>query len=137
MSRNCSVTIAWADAEYVFQLKLGQLEELQEKCDAGPFVIYERLVTHTCRLNDWRETIRLGLIGGGMKPPDALKLVRRYVDERPWAESILPATVILGAAIRGIPDEEPGKAEAAEPKGESPNSPEESSVSPPSTEPVL
>ncbi len=136
MARDCSTTFSWADGEYTFRLKLGQVRELQEKCDAGPRELAIRLASGKERVDDVRETIRLGLIGGGLTPEQALKLVKRYVDERPFVESIMPAQAILSAWLVGAPDEEPGKAEAVETRGESPSYPEGNSASPPSTEPV-
>ncbi len=58
-------------------LGLGELLELQEKCDAGPAQIVARLEGGTWRVQDLRETLRLGLIGGGMTPTDAMVKVRR------------------------------------------------------------
>jgi hypothetical protein len=112
MSSNASITLAWADGDYLFRLPIGQLRELQEKCGAGPMVIYQRLHSGEWRVDDVRETLRLGLIGGGMKPVEALVLVKRYVDERPWAENVLPATAVILAAVMGVPDDKVGKPEA-------------------------
>lgn len=132
MSRDGSVTFAWADGEYTFRLALGQLRELQEKADAGPAYILNRLQSGRWLVDDARETLRLGLIGGGMKPADALKLIQRYFDERPLLESIHPAAAVLLAALVGAEDEPLGKTEAAkeQPQGSS----AESSASPPSME---
>lgn len=99
-----TIELDFADGRYSFCVaKLAQIFELQEKCDAGPNQIFERLRAGTWRVNDFRETIRLGLIGAGMEPLAALKLVRRYVDERPWHESVLTGAQILMAALVGVP----------------------------------
>jgi hypothetical protein len=96
------ILLPFADGVYAFALWYGQLHELQEKTDAGPLVIYNRVLSGTWRYDDVRETIRLALIGGGegwvgadlgddgqptdgaipIKVTDVLanKLVRRYVD---------------------------------------------------------
>jgi len=113
MSRAANIDIVWGDGEHVFRLAIGQLRELQEKCNAGPAEIYRRLSLGTWRLEDIRETLRLGLIGGGMKPPEATKLVGRYVDERPLMESIQPAQLVLMAVLTGAPDEPLGKPKPA------------------------
>ena len=105
MTRSAEVTFFWADDEHSFALKWGQLIELQEKCDAGPYVILERLAANAWRMEDISEIIRLGLIGGGMPPVPALKLVKRYVKDRPPVESVQPAQVILAAALVGAPEE--------------------------------
>lgn len=112
MSSDASITLAWADGDYRFRLPIGQLRELQEKCDAGPMVILDRLRVGKWLVDDIRESIRLGLIGGGMKPLDALVLVKRYVDERPLAENVVHATAVLLAAVMGVPGDPVGKLQA-------------------------
>jgi hypothetical protein len=133
MSRDGSIVFDWADGEYRFRLGLAQLRELQEKCDAGPDHIRQRIETGTWRVDDLRETLRLGLIGGGLAPEKALGIVKRYVDGRPLYESRLPAQIVLMAALVGAGDEDlGGKAEVTEEAPE-PTSREESSLSSPST----
>lgn len=105
MSRDASVSFAWADGEYTFRLRIGELRELQEKCDAGPGTIARRLFDRSFFVDDILQAIRLGLIGGGMAPTEALKLVRRYVEERPLEENRLPAFAIVEAALSGVSDE--------------------------------
>lgn len=131
MSRDASVTFDWGDGTHTFRLGVGQIRELQEKCDAGPAFILSRLSSGAWLVDDLIQTHRLGLIGGGMKPVDAVALVRRYVEERPLLESVLSAQAILHALLVGVPDESLGKAEAATEKASLP-SPEEKSDSPPS-----
>jgi hypothetical protein len=137
MSRDAAVTLDFADGSYRFRLGYKELEELQESVDAGPWYLLgqfsalsQMLVNPsavrglTVRMP--REIIRIGLIGGGMKPADALRLVRLYVDERPPDESISVAFKVLTAALRGADDEADIKKKV---EGESPSTtyPEESS----------
>lgn len=105
MSRSATLVLDWADDAYTFRLAWGQLEELQEACNAGPQRILVRLASDDWRTRDVRETIRLGLIGGGLEPAKALKLVRAYVEDRPPAENVVIALAILQAAIIGAPEE--------------------------------
>lgn len=133
MSRSAKVTLSWGDGEYVFRLRIGELVELQEKCDAGPAFILERLATQRWKVQDIRETIRLGLMGGGLTPTKALALVTRYVDSRPLQENINHAYVILASAIVGHEDEPLGKAEGETEETGSQTSPEENSDLPNST----
>lgn len=113
MSRSAQIELDWADGSYPFRLAWGQLAELQEKCDAGPYIVLQRLHNGTWRLSDIADTIRLGLIGGGMAPVDALKKVRTYVEERPPMENVIFAQAILSAALMGAPDERVGENDAA------------------------
>lgn len=134
-NRNGIVTADFGDGEYAFRLAIGQLEELQEKTDAGPYVVLRRLFDGTWRVADIRETIRLGLIGGGLEPLKALNLVRRYIDDRgSWLASASIAQAILGASLSGAPEEEPGKSAAPEAKENPPSSQTDGSPSAPSTE---
>lgn len=105
MSRSAEITLDWADGTYPFALKWGQLIELQEKTDAGPFVVLERFSSGTWRVEEITNTIRLGLIGGGMPPIEALKKVRTYVEDRPPLENLTTAQAILSAGLVGAPDE--------------------------------
>lgn len=130
MSRDASISVAWGDGEHRFRLAIGQLRELQEKADAGPAEILDRLSSGRWRINDVRETVRLGLIGGGMSPPEAHKLTVRYVDDRPWLESVPIAQAVLMAALIGVPEEPVGKEAAAEAETEA----TDASPSPPSME---
>jgi len=103
----------WADGHYRFRLGIGQWREIEEKCNAGPAEIYGRLLRGNWRMNDLRETIRLGLIGGGTTPADALSLTKRYVDERPLLESVPLALIIVGVALTGPIEDSPKVGEAA------------------------
>lgn len=137
MSRLGLISINWADGEYSFALKIKQLIELQEKCDAGPPHILARLEGNAWRVNDIRETIRLGLIGGGLDPSKALKLTINYVDEMPLGENALFAQVILAAAILGAPEgQEDAPAEKPEADQEASPFREASFAGPPISEQV-
>lgn len=117
MSRDASITLTWADGDYVFRLGWGEIAKLQEAVDAGPYVVYQRLLDGTWRVGDISHTIRFGLIGGGMPPTDALKKVRDYVEARPPLENLVVAQAILSAALAGAPDEKLGEAGAADRTG--------------------
>lgn len=109
MSRDASLTLDWADGTFVFRLAWGELEKLQEACDAGPYVVLGRLVDGSWKIGDIGNVIRLGLIGGGMPPVEALKKVRSYVEDRPPMENLMFAQAIMSAAVVGAPEEPIGK----------------------------
>lgn len=120
MDKRCSVMpngdieLSFGDGDHKFNIaKIGQALELEEKCGgAGVAEILDRLRTNRWKLNDVRETIRLGLIGGGLTPVNALNVVKRYVDDRPWAESLLVAQAVMIAAVVGVPGDLVGKDKA-------------------------
>lgn len=137
-----ALELLFADGEYLFDLKLPQMAELQEK--RGPiFAVYGRVlkgrflvgdVTYAdttageSNAEDLFETIRLGLIGGGrglvdgkevvVTPLTAKTLVERYCHTRPLKESWSIAAAVLSARIEGYEPkkEEPAPAPAPESK---------------------
>ncbi|MBB3944703.1 hypothetical protein GGQ73_000628 [Rhizobium skierniewicense] len=111
--RDGRIEFDWADGTYSFRLAWGQLAELQEKCDAGPYVVLQRLHSGSWRIEDITNIIRLGLIGAGLQPAAALKLVRAYVEDHPPMENLIPAQVILSASLMGAPEEKVGEDDAA------------------------
>ncbi len=109
-NRNAAVDLDFGGGTYRFRLAMGELEELQEVAGAGPYHSLRRLLAGDWHLQDVRDTIRLGLIGGGLPANDALKLTRRYVDERPdWLRNATLAIAVLSAALAGAPEEQPSK----------------------------
>ena len=135
MTRDASITLDWADGTYTFRLAWGQLMELQDQCDAGPYVVLNRLAGGTWKMQDVTQPIRLGLIGGGMTPPQALLLTRRYVEDRPPMENWATAYAVLSAGILGHAEDVPKK-KARKPRSGSMTSPTENSDLPKSSEPV-
>lgn len=115
MSRDASIILAFGDAEYLFRLAWGELAKVQEACDAGPFVVLDRLRDSSCRLEEIAEVIRWGLIGGGLEPAKATRLIKLYVEGRPPAENRLTAYVVMAAGCHGAPEEQ------IEKKSEAPN----------------
>jgi hypothetical protein len=106
LSRDGSITLAWAGGEHQFRLGWGELRSIQEACDAGPFVVLERLGNGSWKLEDISSVIRFGLIGGGVPPVEASKLVRLYVEKFPPAESCIVAHAVLTAGCIGAPEEQ-------------------------------
>jgi hypothetical protein len=122
MSRHGAIEQDFGDGTYTFRLGLDEIEELERKRDLSIFQIVMRLSPEQreARLSDLSEVLRLGLIGGGMKPVEAMALVRRYVDQRPLDESRDIAYAVGLAALMRLHSteiEEPpaGEAEAAGP----------------------
>ncbi|MAM13022.1 MAG: hypothetical protein CML23_21740 [Rhizobiaceae bacterium] len=109
MMRDARIEQPFGDGIYPFRLGYGQITELQEKCDCGPMRLLSRLQSGDWKIEDVFETVRIGLIGGGMEPKEALKLAGRYVKERPPLESHPLALAIVFAGLAGAPDETVGE----------------------------
>ena len=109
--RDARINAFFGDGDHDFRLGIGELRELQEKCGVGPGVLEKRLRTlsNDWRVDDVREVLRVGLCGGGMKPPTAHLLVTRYVDELPaWADNVELAHRVVISAFVGSQLEEGG-----------------------------
>lgn len=130
MSRSARYTGPFGDGPHDFQLRIAELEELQELTDAGPEEVFHRISEGRWRVADIRETIRLGLKGAGMVALTARAMVDRYAGPGQLADNKELATCILAAALVGAPDED---APSGEMQGESGPSPDESSGSQTST----
>ena len=111
MSRTAKVRRFFGDGDHDFKIGVGEGEELQDLFDCGLLVLLERV--SLLRTRDIRETLRCGLVGGGMKPEEAYRLVDRYAVPAYWIENGALAADVIQAALRGTPDEPLG-----EPKGE-------------------
>lgn len=123
--------IAWAGGEHAFALDLGLLRALQDRCDAGPEQVFLRLGDFSWRVDDVTETIRLGLMGGGMSRDDAARLMDRVTATVPLMRLKLVALSVLAHALAGPEDDRPG-----ERQGGVAEAPPESGSSRPSTETV-
>lgn len=135
-----ALELEFADGAYLFDLKLPQLEELQDK-RGGIFALYGRVLkgrylyegvaisdttAGEADSRDLFETIRLGLIGGGRGLVDgkeievsaltAKTLVERYCHAAPLKESWAVAAAILAAKIEGYAPkkDEPAQGPAAD-----------------------
>lgn len=134
MSRSGDITLDFGGEERTFRLGYGQWRKIQEKCDAGPPEILARLsqpffasnqglkwdaiigagLLGTWRVDDIREVVLQGLLGANMPGPEALKLVRDWVEERPPIEGLSIAYRIVFSWMNGAGDEDPvGKSQAA------------------------
>ena len=111
-NRSGKISLPFGDDTHVFKLGYGQIKELQDTVDAGPFVIFDSLLKNTWKIEYIRETIRCGLVGGGMAAHEAIHMVKTYVEDvesYPLRANVLIAAAILNAALMGAPEEEVGK----------------------------
>lgn len=132
MSRSAGITLGFAGEDREFRLSIGPLRALQEKTDAGPMELLQRCAAGNWRVDDLRETVLRGLIGGGMDNSSATRLVQANFDDQPLQQFVTLAQGILLAAVMGAEDEDLGELEGE--KEAASLSPTESSDSPPSTE---
>lgn len=114
MQRHASIELDWADGTFTFRLGMDELEELERKLDRSVFAIFRDARHTSLRSYEISEVIRIGLLGGGMKPADALAKVRRYC-ELDWFAANEAAMKVVGAALTPLEKqkaEKPGKPKA-------------------------
>ncbi len=131
MNRHGAIEITWAGGDHTFRLGLDEVEELEAATDMSIFLLHSAMASSSpfAKVRHYSETIRIGLIGGGMSPVDARLMARRYVDQRPLVESVALAAVIIRAALERVHSNEvdtsSGEAETVEPNGSTSPSSEE------------
>jgi hypothetical protein len=114
---HCIYTGELGGEERQFALYLGQWEELEGIVNCGPLELFNKLARLEFRANWLREITRLGLIGGGMNPIEAKKLVTRYVDNVPFSEAWPLAFQIVARACHR-PNEEGNSKKKEETEGD-------------------
>lgn len=109
MQADGSVDLVFGGDERCFRLGIAELLALQERRDSGPLEVATRLQIGTWRVEDITETIRLGLIGGGMDGKAARALVDAFVGPGHITEHALTALAVLLTALQGVPGDPVGK----------------------------
>ncbi|GJD52405.1 hypothetical protein OPKNFCMD_5170 [Methylobacterium crusticola] len=113
MSRDGHVDLDLDGTTYRFRLALGDLEALQEVTGQGPAELLHRFhAGRRYRFRDVRDTLRVGLIGGGTPVPRAHAVARR-LDGLPCIPLIARAALVLAAGLEGTEEEPVGRAGAA------------------------
>lgn len=128
MNHQAEVVLDFGDGEYLFRLNVKQIVELEEKCLAAFAVVHARLWNGIWTVNDVTETIRLGLIGGGMDPAKARKLTERY--GVPFKHSYPIAKLVINAPMFGFEVSPLGKDQATAPANQSASTSPSSSPQP-------
>ncbi|NKX47807.1 gene transfer agent family protein [Rhodobacteraceae bacterium R_SAG8] len=88
-------------ADHSFTLTDNMVTELERVTDTGIGAFYQRMIAMHFKATDLAEIIRLGLIGAGMHPQEAMQLVNTYARNRPMAETFPLALDILDARWNG------------------------------------
>jgi hypothetical protein len=96
----------FGDAEYDFRLTPSLVIELEHKTGTGIGALCTRVFNKHFAQSDIHETIRLALIGGGVAPERATKLMASYAVDRPLSETYPVAVAILDNVWFGQPNHE-------------------------------
>ena len=88
-------------ADHSFTLTDDMIIELERLTDIGIGAFYQRVIAMAFKSDDLTQIIRLGLIGAGMHPQQAMQLVQTYANNRPMSETFPLALDILDARWNG------------------------------------
>lgn len=102
----------FGDAEYDFRITSPLVIELEHKISAGIGSLCSRVFAKQFALSDIHETIRIALIGGGIAPERAAKLIASYAIDRPLSEIYPLAVAILEDLWFGQPNHEADNGQA-------------------------
>lgn len=91
----------FGDGEKVFALTDDMIAELERLSGLGIGALYLRAAKAEFTLNHLVQIIRLGLIGGGSSPEEAMHLINAYGRNRPVDELFPIAMDILDARWSG------------------------------------
>ncbi len=114
------IELNWVGGEHSFALRLGELQALQDATGEGPGASLQRLFASMqsgAMLGPWKiadviDTVRLGLIGGGMERTKAATIVRKAVEHHNITSMVATASEILLDAL-AEKDPDAGEAEGA------------------------
>jgi hypothetical protein len=135
MSRHGDISLPFGTEERVFRLGIGELRKIEERCNAGAPELMTRLaplvravqgkltfsqilaagMLGSWRIDDVREPILQGLIGGGMGATEAGLLVRSELDSKLSIHFAPIAFLILEAAFHGPEEDLPDMGERKAP----------------------
>jgi hypothetical protein len=98
-------TAFFGDGEKTFALTSTLIRELERTTGYGIGALFERIRSRLYSQHDLFETIRLGLIGGGTAPQEAVSLISTYAVDRPLSESLAIAVNLLAVVMFGADDQ--------------------------------
>lgn len=124
----------WIGGEHLFTLKFGQIEALQDATDMGLEALANRFVSGDWKQSDLLETVRQGLLGGGLDAKKASNLSFGLAERGMGLLHFkAPALDAINNALLNKPDDFLGKMGATA----EPPKPPESGNSAKSTGPLL
>lgn len=116
MSADGSIELPFGDGRHLFRLPIGQWRVLEELRKIGPRRLYDRVRQGDWFVDDLYHAIRLGLIGGGLAAPEALRLTDLYFGDWLASKGLLNAEglviLIMGTSLAGMETDPVGKPKA-------------------------
>ncbi|MGB3536796.1 MAG: GTA-gp10 family protein [Mesorhizobium sp.] len=126
MSRHGQIDIRLGGKLATYRLGLDEIEELEELIDMSVFVAMGALAAALpfLKQKQWREIIRLGLVGGGMSRAEADARTSVMLDEHGPTQCQAIALRVLGAALGKVYGDSPSGETGAKPNQPASTSPQ-------------
>jgi Phage tail tube protein, GTA-gp10 len=116
-------TISIGGETFPVKLTFALITDLEKKTGQGIGILANRLFHAQFSLADVVETIRLGLLGGGMKSERVEQIIAAYVNNQPLVRLYPHAVEILSRAWFGEPQAEPVAPDHHQETAEAPEAP--------------
>lgn len=98
MNLSAELTLSWGGQDRDFAFKGKQIEGIEHDCNVGIGRVVLNILSQTdYTFKQLRQTIYWGLIGGGLSPTEAQKLVLLYVDGEPIDKKNDPSSTLKTA----------------------------------------
>ncbi|WP_347139433.1 gene transfer agent family protein [Paracoccus sp. SSK6] len=115
------IVLNWAGGEHPFLLRIGEMIALEKACGSGIAPVFARLRSSltgapTWHVADITETLRLGMIGGGIPRQEAQEIVSVTVDRVGLMALAPTAMSVLFASLKSDGDEEEDDGDTADSK---------------------
>jgi Phage tail tube protein, GTA-gp10 len=109
-----TVHLDFGDGLYPFSLyPIGVVKEVESVLGVGVGVVFSRVQSGENYDDDYYTIIRMGLIGGGMAPTDALRKCEAYIRFMPYQAQRLLAHALLLHRYAGIGEKKEQVSETA------------------------
>ncbi|MEN2980861.1 gene transfer agent family protein [Tistrella bauzanensis] len=114
-----TLRLLWGDGRHPWRLGIAQLAEIEAVLDIGVYALQRRIGAHDWRIADLRQVARLALIGGGMTPDRALRMVETYIEPDRWPllDTAAHCNAVLLLALVGPTDAHTGRRKRPAPRG--------------------
>jgi hypothetical protein len=130
MTKHGEIDISLGGKVTTYRLGMAEIEELEELIDMSVFVAMGALAAALpfLKQKQWREIIRLGLVGGGMSRAEADAQTSVMLEEHGPTQCQAIALRVLGAALGKVYGDSPSGEQEAKPNQPASTSPQSTAM---------
>lgn len=119
MTGPSGIVLAFGPGRYPFLFLVDEWRELQRVTGLGPWDLELKLIGSACSFDQIQQTVRIGLLGGGMAAAEALDISDAYIGKRPGdlGPARLTALAAISHSLHGLDDDIAGESAPSAVKG--------------------